>query len=97
MFSEKRNELLHHLKPQNLITPLPLHLQLIHFAAVNVSSILFPLSASATPLTTTCLQGYCNRLWSLTSLIQLKKPCQSDLLKHCSDHLTSLSKNFHVS
>jgi len=49
------------------------------------------------PLTTTCLQGCCNRLWSLTSLIQLKKPCQSDLLKHCSDHLTSLSKNFHVS
>ena len=48
-------------------------------------------------LTTTCLQGYCNRLWSLTSLIQLRKPCQSDLLKHCSDHLTSLSKNFHVS
>ena len=48
MFSEKRNELLHHLKPQNLITLLPLHLQLTHFGAVNVSSVLFPLSASAT-------------------------------------------------
>ena len=43
------------------------------------------------PLTTTHLQGYYHRFWSLASLIQLKKPCQSDLLKHCSDHLTSLS------